>query len=108
MVIYHYKKKKKTKKIKSNLNEITRVNPKSKSEKQLDKIKNIRNLYDSRQKIIDLFNDYARIKSQSIYEIKQDGTKRDEIEQRAAGLKKNNPATNASKITNSSCTIKSR
>ena len=34
-------------------------NPKHKSEMQLYTIKNVKNLYDSRQKIIDLFNNYS-------------------------------------------------
>ena len=34
------------------LNEITSVNPKHKSEKQSYTIKNIRNIYDSRQKLL--------------------------------------------------------
>ena len=46
-------------------------NPKHKSEMQLYTIKNVKNLYDSRQKIIDLFNNYSKIKSESIYRSKQ-------------------------------------
>ena len=34
-------------------------------------IQNVKNLYDSRQKVIDLFNDYAKIRSEAIYETKQ-------------------------------------
>ena len=34
-------------------------------------MKNVRNLYDSRQKVIDFFNEFAKIRSQAIYEIKQ-------------------------------------
>ena len=34
---------------------------------QLYTIRNIKNLYDSRQKNIDLFNNYSKIKSESIY-----------------------------------------
>ena len=55
---------------KSNLVEITEGNPKHKSKDQLDVIKNAKNLYDSRQKVIDLFNDYAKIRSEAIYETK--------------------------------------
>ena len=36
----------------------------------------VKNLYDSRQKIIDLFNNYSKIRSESIYKSKQDETKR--------------------------------
>ena len=35
---------------------------------------NVKNLYDSRQKIFDLFNDSAKIRSEVIYKTKQDGT----------------------------------
>ena len=37
-------------------------------------MKNVKNLYDSRQKIFDLFNDSAKIISEVIYKTKQDGT----------------------------------
>ena len=36
----------------------------------------VKNLYDSRQKIIDLFNNCSKIRSESIYKSKQDETKR--------------------------------
>ena len=52
---------------KSNLHEITSGNPKHKSESQLYTIKNVKNLYNSRQKIIDLLNDNSRIRSEVIY-----------------------------------------
>ena len=45
------------------LNEITSGNPKHKSNNQLHVIKNVKNLYDSRQTIIDLLNDNAKIRS---------------------------------------------
>ena len=57
--------------MKSNLGEITSASPKLKEKYQLDTIKNIRNLYDLRQKNINLFNDYAEIISEAIYETKQ-------------------------------------
>ena len=50
-------------------------NPKHKSQMQLYTIKNVKNLYDSRQKIIDLFNNYSKIKSECIYRSKHDETK---------------------------------
>ena len=50
-------------------------NPKHISEMQLYTIKNIKNLYDSRQKIIDLSHNYSKIKSKSIYRSKHDETK---------------------------------
>ena len=43
-------------KFKREFSKIKSGNPKHKSEMQLCAIKNVRNLYDSRQKIIDLFN----------------------------------------------------
>ena len=43
-------------------------------------MKNVRNLYDSRQKIINLLNDNAKIRSEAIYKSKQNETK-------GAGLK---------------------
>ena len=76
------------KKLKSSLDEITSGNPKHKREYQLDTIKNVQSLYDSRQKVIDLFNDNANIKSEDIYQSKQN-------------------VSIASKIANSSCTSKS-
>ena len=47
-------------------------NPDHKSKKQLYTIKNVKNLYDSRQKIIDLLNDYSKIRSEAIYKEKHD------------------------------------
>ena len=38
-------------------------------------IKNVKNLYNSRQKIIDLLNDNSRIRSEAIYKSKQNETK---------------------------------
>ena len=43
----------------SKLNEITTGNPKHRSKDQLDTIKNIKNLCNSRDKTIKLYNDYA-------------------------------------------------
>ena len=37
-------------------------------------MKNVRNLYDSRQKIINLLNDNAKIRSEAIYKSKQNET----------------------------------
>ena len=60
-------------KFKSNLNKITRGYPKNKSNDQSNQIKNVKNLYDSRQFIyINLFNDYANIRSKAIYKAKED------------------------------------
>ena len=47
-------------------------NPKHKSKMELYTIKNAKNLYNSRQKVIYLFNNYSKIKSESIYRSKHD------------------------------------
>ena len=57
------------------LSEITSGNPRYKSNIQLYVIKNVKNLYNSRQKIIDLLNDNAKIRSEAIYKSKQNETK---------------------------------
>ena len=57
------------------LNQITSGNPDHKSENQLNTIKNVKNLYNSSQKIIGLLNNYSRIKLESIYKTKQNVTK---------------------------------
>ena len=62
-------------KFKREFGQIKSGNPKHKSEMQLYTIKNVKNLYDSRQKIIDLFNNYSKIKSEPIYRSKHDETK---------------------------------
>ena len=49
------------------LNETTWENPKHKSNNKLYAIKNVENLYDSRQKIIDLLNDNSKIRFEAIY-----------------------------------------
>ena len=61
-------------KCKREFSQIKSGNPKHKSEMQLYTIKNVKNLYDSRQKIIDLFNNYSKIKSESLYRSKHDKT----------------------------------
>ena len=63
-------------KFKREFSQIKSGNPKHKSEMKLYTIKNVKNLYDSRQKIIDLFNNYSKIKFESIYRSKQNETKR--------------------------------
>ena len=65
---------KQQKDFKKELNEITSGNPKHKSNNQLYVIKNVKNLYDSRQKIIDLLNDNSKIRSEAIYKSKQNET----------------------------------
>ena len=48
-------------KFKIEFGQIKSRNPKQKSEMQLYTIKNVKNLYDSRQKILDLFNNYSKL-----------------------------------------------
>ena len=73
MVIKQYKEQKKIKKFKSKLGEI--LSGYHKSDYTLDTIKNVQNLCNSRQKIIDLFNDSAKVRSKATYEAKQDQIK---------------------------------
>ena len=62
------------KKFKREFGQIKSGNPDHKSDKQLYTIKNVKNLYDSRQKIIDLFNSYSKIRSEALYKSKQNKT----------------------------------
>ena len=63
------------KNFKREFGQIKSGSPDHKSDKQLYIIKNVKNLYDSRQKIIDLFNSYSKIRSEAIYKSKQNETK---------------------------------
>ena len=65
---------KQQKDFKKELNEISSGNPKRKSDNQLYVIKNVKNPYDSRQKIIDLLNDNSKIRFEDIYKSKQNET----------------------------------
>ena len=56
---------------KSKLNEVTTGSPKDQSKDQLDTPKNIKNLYNTRDKVIKLYNDYAKIISEAIFKAKQ-------------------------------------
>ena len=71
--------KKIKKKIKREFGQIKSGNPDHKSDKQLYTIKNVKNFYDSRQKNIDLFNTYLKIRSEAIYKSKQNETKGKEL-----------------------------
>ena len=62
------------KKLKSNLGQITSGDPEHKEDYQKDAIKNAKNLYNSRQKVNDLFNDSIKIRSEAIYKSKQGET----------------------------------
>ena len=57
------------------LGQITSGNPNHKNKNQLNTTKNVKNLYNSRQKIIDLLNNYSKIWSEAISKPKQDETK---------------------------------
>ena len=71
--------KKIKKKIKREFGQIKSGNPDHKSDKQLYTIKNVKNFYHSRQKNIDLFNTYLKIRSEAIYKSKQNETKGKEL-----------------------------
>ena len=71
--------------LRKDLGLIKQGDPKDKSLEQKKTINNIKNLYNSREEVVQMFNDYAKNMCKNIYESKQ-GTK----------------------ITNSSCTNKSR
>ena len=58
------------KQFKSNISEITKGNPNNKSKNQLNTIKYIKNLYKSREEVIKLFNDYAKVRSEAMYKTK--------------------------------------
>ena len=58
------------KQFKSSISEITRGNPNNKSKNQLNTIKYIKNLYKSREEVIKLFNDYAKVRSEAMYKTK--------------------------------------
>ena len=63
------------KKLKSNLGQMTLGDSEHKGDYQKDAIKNAQNLYNSRQKVIDLFNDSTKIRSEAIYKSKHNETK---------------------------------
>ena len=46
-----------------------------KSENELNATENVKNLYNSRQKMIDLLNDNSRVRSEAIYKAKQNDAK---------------------------------
>ena len=62
------------KKLKEELGYIKQENPKNRSEEQQNIIDNIENLYNSRQEVVKMFNDYARNMSRNICDSKQEGT----------------------------------
>ena len=58
------------KQFKLDLNEVTKGNPKKQSKDQIKTIENIKNCYESREKVIKLYNNYANIISETKYEAK--------------------------------------
>ena len=59
------------KKVKSDLGHIKLGPTYYISPKQLNRIENIKNIYESREKIVQMFNNYAKNMSRNIYESKQ-------------------------------------
>ena len=57
--------------LRKDLGRIKQGDPKDKSPKQKRTINNIKNLYDSRKEVIQMFNDYAKNMSKNIHESKQ-------------------------------------
>ena len=62
------------KKLKAELDSIKQGNPRDESEELKKTINNIKNLYNSREEVVKMFNDYARNMSKNIYDSKQEGT----------------------------------
>ena len=56
---------------KSKLNEIITRDPGHKSKIQVDTMKNIKNIYNSREKVIKLYKDYANVRSEAMNRAKQ-------------------------------------
>ena len=59
--------------LKRDLGCIKRGDPKDKSKEQKKTIYNIKNLYNSREEVFKMFNDYARNMSRNSYDSKQEG-----------------------------------
>ena len=58
-------------KLKSELGLIRQGNPKNRSEEPNNVINNVTNLYQLREKVVEMFNNYAKNMSRNIYESKQ-------------------------------------
>ena len=69
--MYQQKIEEERKQFKSKLNEITTGNPKTKSKEQLYTITNIKNFYNSREKVVKLYNDYTKSISEAMYKANQ-------------------------------------
>ena len=57
--------------LKKDLGRIKQGDPKDKLPEQKKAINNIKNLYNSREKVVQMFNDYTKNMSKNIYESKQ-------------------------------------
>ena len=84
--------------LKRDLGHIKQGSPKNRSREQEKTINNMKNLYDSREKVFQLLNDFAKKMSRNIYDSKQKGT----------GLKILTPNQMFKRLPISSCTNKSR
>ena len=60
--------------LKRYLGRIKQGGPRDKSEEQKKTIDNIKYIYNSREEVVKMFNDYARNMSRNIYDSKQEGT----------------------------------
>ena len=60
--------------LKRDLGRIKQGDSKNKSKEQQNTINNIKNLYNSREEVLKMSNDYARNMSKNIYDSKQEGT----------------------------------
>ena len=60
--------------LKRDIGRIKQGDPRDKSEEQKKTIDNIKILYNSREKVAKMFNDYARNMSRNVYDSKQEGT----------------------------------
>ena len=60
--------------LKKKLGHINQGSPKTRSREQEKTINSIKNLYDSREKVVQLFNDYAKNMSRNSYDSRQQGT----------------------------------
>ena len=58
-------------KVKSDLGHIRQGNPNNRSKEQNNVINNVTNLYESREKVVQTFNNYAKHMSRNIYKVKQ-------------------------------------
>ena len=57
--------------LRKDLGRIKQGDPKDKSPEQKKTINNIKNLYNSREEVVQMFNDYAKNMSKNIYDSKQ-------------------------------------